>query len=96
MYDLLIITTRITRLISIWYNAQPPNAFYSGPGMTMTELPPPLAVKAFFGLTMIKGVCAEAGYFIFYLLSPVGQRILADFGFIPVCGMFVQAPPDFY
>ena len=57
------------------------------PGLTMTELPPALAVKAFFGLTMIKGARPEAGYFILYLLSPVGQRILADFGFTPIYEM---------
>ena len=53
----------------------------------MTELPPALAVKAFFGLTMIKGACPEAGYFILYLLSPLGQSIFADFGFMPIYEM---------
>jgi molybdate transport system substrate-binding protein len=57
------------------------------PELTMTELPLALAVKAYFGLTMIRGACAEAGHFILYLLSPAGQKILADFGFIPVYEM---------
>ena len=54
-------------------------------GLAMTELPPALAVEAFFGLTLIKGACSEAGYIVLYLLAPEGQRILKDYGFIPVC-----------
>lgn len=53
----------------------------------MTELPPALAVKAYFGLTMIRGACAGAGQFISYLLSPTGQQILENFGFIPIYEM---------
>ena len=62
----------------------------------MVELPPVLAVKALFGWVMIKRACVEAGHFILYFLSPASQRTLADFGFIPACETFVQAPPDFY
>jgi ABC-type molybdate transport system substrate-binding protein len=53
-------------------------------GLGMTELPPALAVEAFFGLTLVKGACSEAGYFILYLLAPEGQRVLTDYGFISV------------
>lgn len=53
-------------------------------GLTMTELPPELAVEAFFGLTLIKGACSKAGYIVLYLLAPEGQGVLADYGFIPV------------
>jgi molybdate transport system substrate-binding protein len=70
--------------IYIAYRTTAKTLFTLVQGLTMTELPPALAIKAFFGMTMIRGACAEAGYFILYLLSPVGQRILADFGFIPV------------
>ena len=76
--------------IYIAYRTTAKTLFTLVPGLTMTELPPALAVKAFFGLTMIRGACAEAGYFILYLLSSVGQRILADFGFIPVHEMFAS------
>jgi hypothetical protein len=62
----------------------------------MVELPPVLVVKAFFRVDYDKRACVEAGYFILYLLSSAGQRILVDFGFIPVYEMFVQTPPDFY
>ena len=54
------------------------------PGLTITELPPELAIEASFGLTLIKGACPEAGHMALYLLAPEGQRVLADYGFIPV------------
>jgi hypothetical protein len=53
-------------------------------GLSMTELPPALAVEAFFGLTLIKGASFEAGYAVLYILAPEGQRVLKAHGFIPV------------
>jgi ABC-type molybdate transport system substrate-binding protein len=53
-------------------------------GLAMTELPPALAVEASFGLTLVKEACSEAGYVVLYLLAPEGQKVLVDYGFIPV------------
>jgi molybdate transport system substrate-binding protein len=53
-------------------------------GLAMTELPPALAVEAFFGLTLVKEACSEAGYVVLYLLAPEGQKVLMDYGFTPV------------
>lgn len=53
-------------------------------GLAMTELPKALLVDAFFGLTLIKGSCSEAGHIVLYILAPEGQKMLADYGFIPV------------
>ncbi|MEW6264472.1 MAG: substrate-binding domain-containing protein [Thermodesulfobacteriota bacterium] len=54
------------------------------PGIVITELPAELEIEAFFGLTLIEGACAQAGPLALYLLAPEGQRVLADYGFIPV------------
>ena len=55
-------------------------------GLAMTELPPTLAVEAFFGLTLLRDACSKAGMIALYLLAPEGQKALGDYGFIPVFG----------
>ena len=49
----------------------------------IVEVPKPLAVGADYGLTVIKGARAQAERFAQFILSPVGQDILARHGFTP-------------
>ena len=54
------------------------------PGLTMTQLPPELAVQADYGLAVLKDASPEARRFALYLMSVDGQKILADHGFAAV------------
>lgn len=52
------------------------------PEITVVALPPALAVEANYGLTVLAGANKDqAGQFALYILSPVGQKILAQHGF---------------
>jgi molybdate transport system substrate-binding protein len=52
------------------------------PGLEVVPLPPPLAVGADYGLTVLTGARAErAGRLGSFILSPEGQAILARHGF---------------
>jgi molybdate transport system substrate-binding protein len=52
------------------------------PGIAVIPLPPALAVEAHYGLTVLSGANKEqAGQFALYILSPAGQKILAQHGF---------------
>ena len=52
------------------------------PGINTVELPPELAVTADYGLTVLKSANQEQGaQFALFILSPVGQKILAEHGF---------------
>ena len=52
------------------------------PGTTMIHLPPALAVEANYGLTILKDANqGQAAQFALFILSPPGQKILADHGF---------------
>jgi molybdate transport system substrate-binding protein len=51
------------------------------PGITVVPLPPALAVEAHYGLTVLAGANNQAGQFALYILSPAGQKILAQHGF---------------
>jgi molybdate transport system substrate-binding protein len=52
------------------------------PGVATVALPPALAVEANYGLTTLTaGNRDRAAQFAFYILSPAGQKILADHGF---------------
>jgi molybdenum ABC transporter molybdate-binding protein len=52
------------------------------PGTTTLQLPPALAVEANYGLTILKSANQErAAQLAFFILSPAGQKILADHGF---------------
>lgn len=52
------------------------------PGITSVNPPPALAVEASYGLTILNGANADkAARFALYILSPAGQRILAEHGF---------------
>jgi len=52
------------------------------PGIKTVELPPELAVTADYGLTVLKGANQELGaQFALFILSPTGQKILAEHGF---------------
>jgi molybdate transport system substrate-binding protein len=52
------------------------------PGTTTIHLPPTLAVEANYGLTILKDANQEqAAQFALFILSPQGQKILADHGF---------------
>jgi molybdate transport system substrate-binding protein len=51
-------------------------------GTTVMPLPPALAVEANYGLTVLAGPNTEqAAQFALYILSPAGQKILAQHGF---------------
>jgi molybdate transport system substrate-binding protein len=52
------------------------------PGINTVELPPELAVTADYGLTVLKSANQErAAQFALFILSPTGQKILAEHGF---------------
>jgi molybdate transport system substrate-binding protein len=52
------------------------------PGINTVELPPELAITADYGLTVLKSANQEQGaQFALFILSPVGQKILAEHGF---------------
>jgi molybdenum ABC transporter molybdate-binding protein len=52
------------------------------PGTTTIHLPPALAVEANYGLTILKSANQDlAAQLAFFILSPAGQKILADHGF---------------
>jgi molybdenum ABC transporter molybdate-binding protein len=51
------------------------------PGQQMVQLPDELAVGADYGLTVIDGAPAAAQKFAAFILSPDGQKILANYGF---------------
>jgi molybdenum ABC transporter molybdate-binding protein len=52
------------------------------PGITTVALPPTLAVEADYGLTILTAANKDrAAQLVLYILSPAGQKILADHGF---------------
>jgi molybdate transport system substrate-binding protein len=52
------------------------------PGTTTIPLPPTLALEASYGLTILKDANQDrAAQFALFILSPQGQKILADHGF---------------
>jgi molybdate transport system substrate-binding protein len=51
------------------------------PGITTVELPPSLAVTASYGMTVLTAARPEASRLAMFILSPTGQKILADNGF---------------
>jgi molybdate transport system substrate-binding protein len=52
------------------------------PGIYTVELPPELAVTANYGVTILKSANQEQGaQFALFILSPTGQKILAEHGF---------------
>jgi molybdate transport system substrate-binding protein len=52
------------------------------PGTTTISLPPALAVEANYGLTILKDANQDrAAQFALFILSPPGQKILAEHGF---------------
>jgi ABC-type molybdate transport system substrate-binding protein len=58
-------------------------ARHENPGQQVVALPPPLAVGADYGLTVIGGASANADKFVAYILGAEGQKILAKHGFAP-------------
>jgi molybdate transport system substrate-binding protein len=52
------------------------------PGITVVSLPPALAVEANYGLTVLTAANKDqAAQFALFILSPAGQKILAQHGF---------------
>jgi molybdate transport system substrate-binding protein len=52
------------------------------PGITTVALPPGLAVEASYGLTILTAANKDrAAQLVLFILSPAGQKILADHGF---------------
>jgi molybdate transport system substrate-binding protein len=59
-----------------------PAAAKEYPGISVVSLPPALAVEANYGLAVLSSANQEqAGKFALYILSPAGQKILAQHGF---------------
>jgi molybdate transport system substrate-binding protein len=68
--------------IFLSYCTGAPAATKESPGITVVALPPELAVEAHYGLTVLTGANQDqAGQFALYILSPVAQKILAQYGF---------------
>jgi molybdate transport system substrate-binding protein len=68
--------------IFLSYCTNAPAAAAELPGLTIVNLPPALAVEASYGLTILNGANVDkAAQFALYILSPAGQRILAEHGF---------------
>jgi molybdate transport system substrate-binding protein len=54
------------------------------PGINTVELPPELSVAADYGMTVLKSANQpQATQFALFILSPIGQQILAQHGFDP-------------
>lgn len=53
------------------------------PSTTATALPPTLAVRADYGLTVMKNAAPDASQVAAFILSPQGQQIFKDAGFDP-------------
>ncbi|MGF1594478.1 MAG: molybdate ABC transporter substrate-binding protein [Kiloniellaceae bacterium] len=51
------------------------------PGLQIVAVPPALSVGADYGLVVLDGAPAEAWRLAIHILSPAGQKILADYGF---------------
>jgi molybdate transport system substrate-binding protein len=52
------------------------------PGINTVELPPELAITADYGLTVLKSANQQqAAQFALFILSPAGQKVLAEHGF---------------
>ena len=51
------------------------------PNLKVVELPDNLAVKADYGLTVLKGASPKGQQLADYILSPEGQEVLAKYGF---------------
>jgi len=52
------------------------------PGLQMVSIPDALAVGADYGMLVRKDAPAEASKLALFILSPAGQAILADYGFV--------------
>lgn len=57
------------------------SALELSPNLQVVELPDNLAVKADYGLTVLKNASPNGTKLAEYILSPAGQRILAKYGF---------------
>ena len=68
--------------IFLSYCTGAPAVTKESPGVTVIPLPTPLAIDVAYGLTVLAGANKDqAGQFALYILSPVGQKILAQHGF---------------
>ncbi len=56
-------------------------ALRAAPNLQMIELPRNLAIKANYGMTMMKNASSSGMMLAMYILSSSGQRILAKYGF---------------
>ena len=54
------------------------------PGLEIVDLPPALTVGPEYGLALLRNAAPGAAELALLVLSPVGQRILAGYGFVPV------------
>jgi molybdate transport system substrate-binding protein len=68
--------------IFLAYCTSAPAASAESAGIVTLNLPPALQVEAHYGLTVLASANKEAaGQFALYILSPAGQKILAQHGF---------------
>jgi len=54
------------------------------PGLEVVQVPAALRVGPEYGLAVLKGAAPQADDLAFFILSPEGQQILANYGFNPV------------
>ena len=69
--------------IFLTYCTNAADAKRENPALQVVAVPPPLAVGADYGLTVLKDARGEAGRFADFILSQEGQAILARHGFDP-------------
>lgn len=67
--------------IFLAYYTSGQSALQVSPDLQLIELPQNLAVKADYGLTVLKDASPNGTKLAEYILSPAGQRILAKYGF---------------
>ncbi|MBD2775196.1 substrate-binding domain-containing protein [Iningainema tapete] len=70
------------------------SALELSPNLQVVELPENLAVKAEYGLTIIKNANPDTAKLVDYILSPSGQKILAKYGFTSPSGTASASIPE--
>jgi ABC-type molybdate transport system substrate-binding protein len=54
------------------------------PGLAIVQFPAALRIGPEYGLAVLKDAAPKADDLAFFILSPEGQQILANYGFNPV------------
>lgn len=84
-HRLAVALTQGTADVAIYYCSGTQEISKAEPGrFKVLALPKDLAVGPEYGLTLSNTASLQAADFAMYILSPAGQKTLADYGFIPV------------